>query len=53
MGGGRGGGRVLSGYGTGFTKYMPSESPFFSNFGLTLFVLEIVTISVVDMVADE
>ena len=45
--------RASSGHETVFTKYVPSEGHFFPIFGLTFFVLKIVTISVVDMVGNE
>ena len=45
--------RASSWHGTAFTKYVSSKGHLFSNFGLTFFVLKIVTISVVDMIGNE
>ena len=49
-GGGRGG---SSGHETVSTKYVPSKGPFLPNSLLTFLVLKIMTIFVVDMLADE
>ena len=48
-----GGRRHSSGHETVSTKYMPNKGPFFHNSLLTFFVLQMMTISVVDMLADE
>ena len=48
-----GGGGASSGHETVSTNYVPSKGPFFLNSFLTFFVLQMMTISVVDMVADE
>ena len=48
-----GGGGASSGHETVSTKYVPSKGPFLPNNLVTFFILEIMTISVVDTLADE